>query len=213
MIGLVVAPSAIAARIVEQLVLKAGCREVRSFHSATDAEAAVRTDLKPALLATEWDLPDRSGIALASAVREALDRPDFPVLLIGTRNTRDDVLEALDAGIDVYILKPIDPDVFVARATALLKEERVEEPATAAAVAPAADDPDAPGVAAGEHVATVDSGAVSAAEIATDESEAEVDSGAAPAPETAAEEPEAEVGSVAASAPEAATDEPEAAAA
>jgi DNA-binding response OmpR family regulator len=127
MIGLVVAPSAIAARIVEQLVLKAGCREVRCFHSATDAEVAVRTDLKPALLATEWDLPDRSGLELAAAVREALQRPDFPVVLIGTRNTREEVLEALGSGIDVYLLKPIDPDVFVQRAAALLTDAAASE--------------------------------------------------------------------------------------
>lgn len=139
MTALVVAPSAIAARIVEQVVRKAGCSDVRCVHSAAEAAAALRGRPEPALLATEWDLPDGSGLDLARSVRDTLGRPDLPVLLVGTRNTRDDVLEALAAGIDLYVLKPIDPDVLAPRVAALLPESetpdaaRNDEPEAAAA--------------------------------------------------------------------------------
>ncbi len=75
------------------------------------------------LLILDWQGPDISGLQILKWSREHLeDSP--PVIMITSRDSEQDVVRALNAGADDYILKPVKPRVLVSRVSALLRRKK-----------------------------------------------------------------------------------------
>lgn len=53
--------------------------------------------------------------------------PNLPVLFLTMRSTSQDVVYALNAGADDYLIKPVNRDVFLARVSTLLRRSRMRE--------------------------------------------------------------------------------------
>lgn len=64
-------------------------------------------------------LPQKDGMEVLKALRARRDR--VPVLVLTARDTAADVVRALDAGADDYLIKPFDLDVLLARVRALAR--------------------------------------------------------------------------------------------
>jgi two-component system chemotaxis response regulator CheY len=60
---------------------------------------------------TDWNMPTMSGIDFARALRARPDGKQVPILMITTRSVREDILAAVQAGVNNYILKPFTPPV------------------------------------------------------------------------------------------------------
>lgn len=75
------------------------------------------------LLMVDWLLPDLPGIEVIKAVRSQLNS-DMPILLVTARDAERDVIEALDAGADDYMVKSSRTGELVARVRALLRRTR-----------------------------------------------------------------------------------------
>jgi two-component system chemotaxis response regulator CheY len=100
---LVVDPSATMRRIVGNVLREVGCEEI--LEAADGKEALERWEPSCDLLITEWDLPTGDGITLIGQILERGEsRPR--ILLLTARNSRDDVLRAIEAEVDAYVLKP-----------------------------------------------------------------------------------------------------------
>src|SRR2546422_400445 len=78
--------------------------------AAHGQQALERCDGATDVLVTAWDLPGISGIDLVRRLRSNPDTGGVRVLMVTSRNAREDVLEALDAGVDGYLLKPLEPE-------------------------------------------------------------------------------------------------------
>jgi len=61
------------------------------------------------LVLTDWNMPVMDGIELIEAIRKTPGYATLPILLFTARSARDDVMRALQAGIDTYIAKPFTP--------------------------------------------------------------------------------------------------------
>lgn len=72
------------------------------------------------LLILDWELPTSSGIEVLVWVREQADWY-IPVLFTTVRDQQEDIVQALDAGADDYIIKPISQQILLARVHALLR--------------------------------------------------------------------------------------------
>lgn len=72
------------------------------------------------LLLLDWNLPDRSGVEVLAWSREHCDPPP-PVIMVTSRSDDSDIVAALEAGADDYVVKPIQPAVLLARVDALLR--------------------------------------------------------------------------------------------
>jgi DNA-binding response OmpR family regulator len=79
------------------------------------------------LLIIDWNMPDLSGIETLRRLDEMLSTPP-PVLLLTSRSIEADLVEGLNAGADDYIVKPLQPQVLLARVNALAR--RVYRPST-----------------------------------------------------------------------------------
>lgn len=62
------------------------------------------------LILTDWNMPEMSGIEFIRHVRATPATKDVPVLMVTTNAAKDDIVEALGAGVNSYVVKPFTPD-------------------------------------------------------------------------------------------------------
>ncbi len=86
--------------------------EFTNVAEATDGlEALEKLRAEPFdFVITDWEMPNLSGIELLKAIRadQALQR--IPVLMVTAEGLQENIIEAIRAGVNNYIVKPIDVD-------------------------------------------------------------------------------------------------------
>ncbi|HLG68970.1 MAG TPA: ATP-binding protein [Chloroflexota bacterium] len=71
---------------------------------------------------SDWLMPGVDGLELCRRVRAAEDRPYTYFILVTALEDKQHVIEGMEAGVDDYLVKPVDPDDLKAR---LIAAERV----------------------------------------------------------------------------------------
>jgi len=61
-------------------------------------------------LVTDWNMPGMPGIDLLKAVRADPKLSDLPVLMVTAEAKREQILEAAQAGVNGYVVKPFTAD-------------------------------------------------------------------------------------------------------
>ncbi|MCL4811293.1 MAG: response regulator [Vicinamibacteraceae bacterium] len=62
------------------------------------------------LIITDWNMPGMSGLEFIRTLRAQPSERRIPVLMVTTNAAKDDIVEALRAGVDNYVIKPFTPD-------------------------------------------------------------------------------------------------------
>jgi DNA-binding response OmpR family regulator len=75
------------------------------------------------LVVLDWGLPRLDGLEVCTRLRV---ESDVPIIMLTVRDTDDNVIAALDAGADEYIVKPFSPRQLMARIRALLRRASKE---------------------------------------------------------------------------------------
>jgi two-component system chemotaxis response regulator CheY len=124
--SLVVDPSVTAQRVVANLLRRAGCDEVLAAAGLTEALKHWEDESLPTidLVVTEWDLAEGTGLELVKQLKQRPEESRPSLLMHTARNAREEVLEAIEAGVDGYVLKPPDPGTLTAKIDQLLEPAR-----------------------------------------------------------------------------------------
>lgn len=69
---------------------------------------------------TDWSMPNMSGLELTRALRGRPDGAQIPILMVTTRSVREDIVAAVDAGVNNYVVKPFTPQVLKEKIDAIL---------------------------------------------------------------------------------------------
>ncbi|MEO8562959.1 MAG: response regulator [bacterium] len=80
-----------------------------TVEAADGQEALALFDSSIQFIVTDWNMPNMTGTEFTRAVRLRPDGKEVPILMVTTRSVREDILAALKAGVDNYILKPFTP--------------------------------------------------------------------------------------------------------
>lgn len=115
---LVVDDSATMRRIVVNSLQRIGYTDV--VEAGDGREALDKLDAGIGFIITDWNMPNMGGIELA---REVRSRPGFealPMLMVTARSVREDIMTALESGLNYYIVKPFTPQVLKEKIDALL---------------------------------------------------------------------------------------------
>ena len=65
---------------------------------------------KIGLIISDWIMPNMTGIEFLRAVRSDDRFKDTPFIMLTTEGKKQDVIEAVNAGVSNYIVKPFNPD-------------------------------------------------------------------------------------------------------
>ncbi|MFC0571889.1 response regulator transcription factor [Paraburkholderia solisilvae] len=106
------------ARQIEALLVAAG-HEVQTFSEGRKLIRFLETD-KVDLLMLDWHVPDISGLEVLNWARTRLG-PDLPILFLTSSSLEEEIVHALNAGADDYMVKPWRELELSARITALLR--------------------------------------------------------------------------------------------
>ena len=69
---------------------------------------------------TDWNMPGLSGLDLIKAIRSNDKLCKLPVLMVTTRGVKEDIVEALNAKVNNYIVKPFTPQILKEKISAIL---------------------------------------------------------------------------------------------
>jgi two-component system chemotaxis response regulator CheY len=104
---LVVDDSSPMRRIYRNNLKSVGFDDVVEAENGEGALARLQTD-KVDFVITDWNMPVRNGIELVSAMRKAEGLKTTPVLMVTPMAEKDNILQAMQAGVTNYVVKPLD---------------------------------------------------------------------------------------------------------
>lgn len=107
-------------RIVKQVLNDIGFKDV----SLADDGATALPMLKNGnfgLLITDWNMPQMEGIDLVKAVRADPRIKATPILMVTAEAKREQIIQAAQAGVNDYIVKPFTPDTLKAKIEKIFK--------------------------------------------------------------------------------------------
>ena len=116
--------------MMRRLLEMAGYRVVE----ASDGEQAVKLAVqkRPALILMDLSLPKLDGLAATRQIRQLKDFGETPIVAISAHDSPESRTEALAAGCNEYVTKPIDFDQFRELLKRFLPKERDRNSADAA---------------------------------------------------------------------------------
>jgi two-component system, chemotaxis family, chemotaxis protein CheY len=115
---LVVDDSATMRRIVVNALKSVGMAEVAE--AGDGQEALGKCDAAIDLVVTDWNMPVMGGLELVKALRANPATAKLPILMVTTRGTKEDILQAVEAGVNNYILKPFTPQLLKEKIDAVM---------------------------------------------------------------------------------------------
>jgi len=94
--------------IIKQMLANLGYDDVVEAGDGQEAWERLTQD-SFGLLLTDWNMPRMSGLELLQKVRQASALKALPVVMLTTRNNKQDIISAVKAGVNNYVTKPCKP--------------------------------------------------------------------------------------------------------
>lgn len=97
-------------------------REARDANEGWD----LVNSFNPDLLIVDWNMPPTSGLDLVKRIRTSPDSANkfLPIIMVTAYNEEHRIIEARNAGITEFLLKPVNAASFFDRVMAVVEDER-----------------------------------------------------------------------------------------
>ncbi len=95
-------------RLLQATLMRAG-HEVLSAHDGAEAWEMLQQADAPRLAIVDWLMPGMDGVELCRRVRARQATPYIYIILLTSKDRKEDVIAGLEAGADDYLTKPFDP--------------------------------------------------------------------------------------------------------
>lgn len=106
---LIVDDSATMRRIVANSLQRIGFQDFDEAGNGVEALAKYNDSFD--FVITDWNMPNMSGLEFVKSLRGRPDGKSVPVLMVTTRSVKEDILQAAQAGVNNYVVKPFTPQV------------------------------------------------------------------------------------------------------
>jgi len=108
---LVVDDSLTMRRIVVNSLKNLGYNDFVEAADGQEALAKLGADNTINFVITDWNMPVMSGLELTKGIRNNAESANIPILMVTTRGVKEDIIEALQARVSNYVIKPFTPQV------------------------------------------------------------------------------------------------------
>lgn len=119
---LVVDDSVTMRRIVINSLKNLGYEDYIEAADGRDALGKLSADPTINFVITDWNMPVLSGLELTRSIRSDAATCNLPILMVTTRGVKDDIIEALQAKVSDYIVKPFTPQVLKEKIESILSK-------------------------------------------------------------------------------------------
>jgi two-component system chemotaxis response regulator CheY len=120
---LVVDDSSTMRRIIKNTLSRLGYEDVLEGEDGLQGWAALNENPDVGMLITDWNMPEMNGLELIKKVRADARFVDLPIIMVTTEGGKAEVITALKAGVNNYIVKPFTPQVLKEKLAAVLGTE------------------------------------------------------------------------------------------
>lgn len=100
-------------RTIETSILRDLGFDTSTACNGKEALACLENGLLPDVVLVDWNMPEMDGLSFIKAVRSDDRFVGMPVLMVTTETESDQMLRALTAGADEYLMKPFQKDGLV----------------------------------------------------------------------------------------------------
>ena len=97
-------------RIIKTILNQLGYTNIEEAENGKQALAKLKKE-KFDFVITDWNMPEMDGLSLVKAIRNDEELKGLPVLMVTAEAKKENVMEALKAGVNNYIVKPFTPEV------------------------------------------------------------------------------------------------------
>ena len=108
---LIVDDSQTMRRIVTNSLKNLGYEDFVEASDGKDALVKLSSDDSLNFIITDWNMPVLSGLELVRAIRGDEKMKELPILMVTTRGVKEDIIEALKAKVNNYVVKPFTPAI------------------------------------------------------------------------------------------------------
>jgi two-component system chemotaxis response regulator CheY len=108
--ALVVDDSAVIRTVLTRILAGLGF-EVVSAVNGKEALEKLELGKRPDLTMVDWNMPEMNGYEFIRAVRADTRWRDMPIMMVTTETEMEQVVRALAAGANEYLMKPFTPEM------------------------------------------------------------------------------------------------------
>lgn len=108
---LVVDDSSTMRRIIKNTLEKLGHPDIIEAEHGVEAWEKLTADDDIKVVITDWNMPEMNGLDLVKKIRAEKKYEDMPIIMVTTEGGKAEVITALKAGVNNYIVKPFTPQV------------------------------------------------------------------------------------------------------
>ncbi|WP_319759161.1 chemotaxis response regulator CheY [Maridesulfovibrio sp.] len=107
---LVVDDFATMRRIIKNILRQIGFTNIVEADDGTTAWETLNKDDSIEFIVSDWNMPQMTGIELLRKVRASEEFADLPFLMVTAEAQQENIIEAVQAKVSNYIVKPFTPD-------------------------------------------------------------------------------------------------------
>lgn len=96
--------------IIKNILRQLGFQNIAEADSGQTALQRIK-ERKFDLVISDWNMPVMNGIELLRAIRADEGTKTLPVLMVTAEAKKENVVEAVQAGVNNYVVKPFTPEV------------------------------------------------------------------------------------------------------
>lgn len=118
---LVVDDFATMRRIIKGVLKQLGFSNIVEAEDGDVALEELKKD-EYGLILADWNMPNMSGLELLKAVRSDKNLQRIPFIMVTAEGQKDNILEAVKAGVSNYVIKPFTPETINEKLKKVFKE-------------------------------------------------------------------------------------------
>jgi two-component system chemotaxis response regulator CheY len=112
-------------RVTRSLLQAIGVQTIYEANDGISGLSAIRTHA-PDVVILDWEMPSPNGPEFVRTVRspETFPRADVPIIMLTGHGERSRVVEAVNLGVNEFLLKPVSTTALLARFVSLIARPR-----------------------------------------------------------------------------------------
>lgn len=111
--------------LIRQVLKSFGCKNIKDAADSEHAWSMVAS-LRPDIIIADWEMGSVSGLEFARRLRHDPESPDtfVPIIMMTGHADMERVVEARDAGINEYVVKPVSAKSLLSRLQSVIEHPR-----------------------------------------------------------------------------------------